>query len=83
MKKLDFESLIQFNNREVINAGLNHCLDLKPKSMTVETFGKACKDMGCFQVINYGISYLVMKDAKEVALDFFETSTNERCIGIK
>ncbi|XP_039121374.1 flavanone 3-dioxygenase 3-like [Dioscorea cayenensis subsp. rotundata] len=80
-------------------AGLNHRLDLKSRSMTVETLGKACKEMGCFQVaahytncglnflpcvifflqvINHGISQSVMKGAKEVALDFFETSTDEK-----
>lgn len=30
------------------------------------------------QVINHGISQSVMKGAKEVALDFFETSTDEK-----
>ncbi|KAJ0970689.1 hypothetical protein J5N97_018648 [Dioscorea zingiberensis] len=56
---------------------LNHQHSLC-RSIMLETIGKACKEMGCFQVINHGISRSVMKEALEAALDFFESSADEK-----
>ncbi|CAN6250562.1 unnamed protein product [Urochloa humidicola] len=55
----------------VINLG-HLSLDSVTRSRVINDITKACRDLGCFQVINHRISQSVMDCAVKAASDFFE-----------
>ncbi|KAL6651849.1 hypothetical protein ACP70R_010774 [Stipagrostis hirtigluma subsp. patula] len=48
------------------------------RALVVQDVARACRDRGCFQVINHGVSESVMKGALEAASEFFELSTEHK-----
>ncbi|KAH1044581.1 hypothetical protein GLYMA_09G243500v4 [Glycine max] len=47
-------------------------------SRTIDEIGIACKEIGCFQVINHEIDQSVMDEALEVATEFFNLPNDEK-----
>nr|KYP57252.1 Protein SRG1 [Cajanus cajan] len=47
-------------------------------SRTINQIRIACKEIGCFQVINHGIDQIVMDEALEVASEFFNLPNEEK-----
>ncbi|GJN01405.1 hypothetical protein PR202_ga18670 [Eleusine coracana subsp. coracana] len=56
----------------VINLGRLGKDDPASLALVVQDNARACRDRGCFQVINHGVSKSVMKGALEAASAFFE-----------
>ncbi|KAJ3690560.1 hypothetical protein LUZ61_019724 [Rhynchospora tenuis] len=50
----------------------------KSRSLVIREIATACRDVGCFQVINHGIRKSVMKGALEAASEFFESSPKSK-----
>ncbi|KAJ6804547.1 protein DOWNY MILDEW RESISTANCE 6-like [Iris pallida] len=48
------------------------------RSLVIDEIRKACKGLGCFKIINHGISSSVTEGALEVASDFFKLSKEEK-----
>ncbi|TVU16475.1 hypothetical protein EJB05_40043, partial [Eragrostis curvula] len=58
----------------VINLG-NLGKDPASRALVVQDIAWACRERGCFQVVNHGVTKPVMKGALEAASEFFESST--------
>ncbi|ONK73521.1 uncharacterized protein A4U43_C04F32500 [Asparagus officinalis] len=56
--------------------GLNQ--KMSTRSLVVEDIGNACSRLGCFKVINHGISKSVINGALEAAAGFFALSEEEK-----
>ncbi|XP_047063545.1 2-oxoglutarate-dependent dioxygenase 21, chloroplastic-like [Lolium rigidum] len=59
----------------VINIALLGDKDPAARALVVQDIARACLDRGCFQVINHGVSKIVMDGALEAASEFFDMST--------
>ncbi|CAO2036941.1 unnamed protein product [Urochloa humidicola] len=48
--------------------------DPTTRALAIQDIARACREQGCFQVVNHGVSKSVMKGALEAASEFFELS---------
>ncbi|CAL5029431.1 unnamed protein product [Urochloa decumbens] len=48
--------------------------DPATRALAIQDIARACREQGCFQVVNHGVSKSVMKGALEAASEFFELS---------
>ncbi|KAG0484821.1 hypothetical protein HPP92_008707 [Vanilla planifolia] len=62
----------------ILDMSLLHLRASNARKTVVDEIGRACKTLGCFQVINHGIGECVTKDALEVARQFFNLSEDEK-----
>ncbi|KAL6844150.1 hypothetical protein ACP4OV_025823 [Aristida adscensionis] len=56
----------------VIDLGRLGSGDSAARVLVIQDIARACRERGCFQVVNHGISKSVMKGALEAASEFFE-----------
>uniref|UniRef100_N1QWW3 Non-haem dioxygenase N-terminal domain-containing protein n=1 Tax=Aegilops tauschii TaxID=37682 RepID=N1QWW3_AEGTA len=56
----------------VINIGRLGDKDPAARALVVQDIARACRDRGCFQVVNHGVSKSAMDDALEAASEFFD-----------
>ncbi|KAG0486621.1 hypothetical protein HPP92_008716 [Vanilla planifolia] len=61
-----------------LDMSLLHLRASNARKTVVDEIGRACKTLGCFQVINHGIGECVTKDALEVSRQFFNLSEDEK-----
>jgi isopenicillin N synthase-like dioxygenase len=52
--------------------------DPATRALVIQDIARACREWGCFQVINHGISKPVVRGALEAASEFFELSTEHK-----
>ncbi|CAM0902310.1 unnamed protein product [Alopecurus aequalis] len=62
----------------VIDIGRLGDEDPAARALLVQDIARACRDRGCFQVINHGVSKSVMDGALEAASEFFHMSTEHK-----
>ncbi|XP_072957857.1 flavanone 3-dioxygenase 3 [Typha angustifolia] len=53
-------------------------LHSRTRTTVIKDIGRACQKLGCFQVVNHGISRSVIKDALEAASGFFELPVEKK-----
>ncbi|KAM3371420.1 hypothetical protein ACQJBY_018684 [Aegilops geniculata] len=56
----------------VINIGRLGDKDPAARALAVQDIARACRDRGCFQVVNHGVSKSAMDGALEAASEFFD-----------
>ncbi|KAF7019373.1 hypothetical protein CFC21_032550 [Triticum aestivum] len=56
----------------VINIGRLGDKDPAARALVVQDIARACRDRGCFQVVNHGVSKSAMDGALEAASEFFD-----------
>ncbi|KAL6651846.1 hypothetical protein ACP70R_010771 [Stipagrostis hirtigluma subsp. patula] len=61
----------------VINLG-QLSKDPATRALVIQDIAQACREWGCFQVANHGVSKSVMKGALEAASEFFQLSTEHK-----
>ncbi|GJN01403.1 hypothetical protein PR202_ga18668 [Eleusine coracana subsp. coracana] len=52
--------------------------DPATRALVIQDIVRACREWGCFQVVNHGISKSIMKGALEAASEFFELSAEHK-----
>ncbi|KAL3649470.1 Protein DOWNY MILDEW RESISTANCE 6 [Castilleja foliolosa] len=53
-------------------------LGCQDRSLIIKQIGDACRDYGFFQVINHGVSKVIVDEIKRVAHEFFSLSVEEK-----
>ncbi|KAL6844149.1 hypothetical protein ACP4OV_025822 [Aristida adscensionis] len=61
----------------VINLG-RLSKDPATRALVIQDIARACRERGCFQVVNHGVSKSVMKGALDAASEFFKLSTEDK-----
>ncbi|KAJ3692612.1 hypothetical protein LUZ60_011707 [Juncus effusus] len=82
LARLASPSRVQVKQREqfsmpVIDFGKLHQTTAS-RSLVIRDLEIACKDKGCFQVVNHGVSKSIMNGALEAASEFFESSAESK-----
>ncbi|OEL24313.1 Protein DMR6-LIKE OXYGENASE 2 [Dichanthelium oligosanthes] len=61
----------------VINLG-RLSKDPATRALAIQDIARACREQGCFQVVNHGVSKSIMKGALEAASEFFNLSPEHK-----